>query len=195
MLIVLLGAGNGLIHAFESSASEMAMNSIKIYPGLTTKPYEGMKQGRQIQLDNADVSLTEDKFPENVISVGASLRKSEVFISYGKEYVNCSLNGVYPNYTEVERVKLIVGRFVNDIDIRERRKVIILHQKTAEVLCKKSEDAIGKFFNASGVAYQVVGLYTDRGDRDSREAYIPFSTLQIIYSKGDKLDNIAFTIR
>ncbi|KAA6322330.1 Macrolide export ATP-binding/permease protein [termite gut metagenome] len=75
------------------------------------------------------------------------------------------------------------------------RKVIILHQKTAEVLCKKSEDAIGKFVNASGVAYQVVGLYTDRGDRDSREAYVPFSTLQIIYSKGDKLDNIAFTIR
>jgi putative ABC transport system permease protein len=195
ILIVLLGAGNGLIHAFEDSASEMAMNSMKIYPGWTAKPYEGMKQGRQIQLDNVDVNLTGDKFSENVISVGASLRQREVFISYGKEYVNCSLNGVYPNYTEVERVKLIAGRFVNDIDIRERRKVIILHQKTAEVLCKKSEDAIGKFVNASGVAYQVVGLYTDRGDRDSREAYVPFSTLQIIYSKGDNLDNIAFTLR
>ncbi|KAA6352461.1 Macrolide export ATP-binding/permease protein [termite gut metagenome] len=195
MLIVLLGAGNGLIHAFEDSSADMAMNSMKIYPGWTTKPYEGLKQGRNILLDNVDVNITGDNFPENIVSVGATVRKSEIFISKGKEYVNCSLNGVYPNYTEVERVKSVAGRFINDMDIRERRKVIVVHKKTAEVLFKKSEEAIGQFVNASGVAYQVVGLYTDRGDRDSRAAYIPFSTLQIIYNKGDKLDNIAFTTR
>jgi putative ABC transport system permease protein len=193
MLIVLLGAGNGLIHAFESSASEMSMNSVKIFQGWTTKPYAGMKQGRQIQLDNTDVELTKDMFPENVISVGASLRQQDVFISYGKEYVNCSLIGVYPIFTEVERVKTVAGRFVNDIDIRERRKVMMLHRKTAEVLFKNQEDAIGKFVNANGVAYQVVGLYADLGDRDAREVYIPFSTLQLIYNKGDKLNTIAFT--
>ncbi|KAA6345794.1 Macrolide export ATP-binding/permease protein [termite gut metagenome] len=195
MLMVLLGAGNGLIHAFEYSSEGVAMNSIKIYPGETTKPYEGLKQGRSIQLDNVDVSITGDNFPENVLSVGATVKKNGIPISYGKEYVNCSLIGVYPNYIEVEWVKFATGRFINNIDIRERRKVIVIHQKTAEALFKESEDAIGKFVNAGGVTYRVVGLYTDRGDRDSREAYIPFSTLQIIYNKGDKLDNIAFTTR
>jgi putative ABC transport system permease protein len=195
MLIVLLGAGNGLIHAFENSSADVAMNSMKIYPGNTTKPYEGLKQGRNIRLDNVDVDITKNNFSENIVNVGATIHKSGVSVSYGKEYVSCSLNGVYPNYTEVEWVKSVAGRFINDIDIRELRKVIVMHKKTAETLFKESENAIGEFVNAGGVAYQVVGLYTDRGNRDSREAYIPFSTLQIIYNKEDKLDNIAFTTR
>ncbi|KAA6327531.1 Macrolide export ATP-binding/permease protein, partial [termite gut metagenome] len=148
-----------------------------------------------IRLDNEDVDITGSNFPDNVISVGATVYQSGVVISYGKEYVSCSLNGVYPNYLEVEWINSAAGRFINDMDIRERRKVIVMHKKTAEALFKKSEDAIGQFVNAKGVAYQVVGLYADKGDRDSREAYIPFSTLQLIYNKGDKLNNIAFTIR
>ncbi|KAA6331144.1 Macrolide export ATP-binding/permease protein [termite gut metagenome] len=195
MLIVLLGAGNGLIHAFESSSTDMAMNSIKIFPGWTSKAYEGLQQGRQIQLDNIDLDNTGNAFPDNIIAVGATVRQGSVAVSYGKEYVNLSLYGVHPNYTEVERVKSADGRFINEIDIRERRKVIVLHEKTAEILFKNSKDAIGKFVNAGGVAYQVVGLFVDRGDRDAREAYLPFTTLQIIYNKGDKLNNIAFTTR
>ncbi|KAA6337880.1 Macrolide export ATP-binding/permease protein [termite gut metagenome] len=195
MLIVLLGAGNGLIHAFESSSTDMAMNSIKIFPGWTSKAYEGLQQGRQIRLDNIDLDNTGNAFPDNIIAVGATVRQSNVAVSYGKEYVNLSLYGVYPNYTEVERVKSADGRFINEIDIRERRKVIVLHEKTAEILFKNSKDAIGKFVNAEGIAYQVVGLFVDRGDRDAREAYLPFTTLQIIYNKGDKLNNIAFTTR
>ncbi|KAA6351591.1 Macrolide export ATP-binding/permease protein [termite gut metagenome] len=195
MLIVLLGAGNGLIHAFESSSADMAMNSVKIFPGWTSKPYEGLQQGRQIRLDNIDLNNTGNSFPNNVIAVGATVGQNSVVVSYGKEYVNLNLYGVYPNYTEVERVKSADGRFINEIDIRERRKVIVLHEKTAEILFKNSKDAIGKFVNASGIAYQVVGLFVDRGDRDAREAYLPFTTLQIIYNKGDKLNNITFTTR
>ncbi|MDE6987400.1 MAG: ABC transporter permease, partial [Bacteroides acidifaciens] len=73
MLIVLLGAGNGLIHAFEESASERALNSIKIYPGWTSKSYDGLKEGRQIQLDNKDFQITDTHFPQNVLRTGASL--------------------------------------------------------------------------------------------------------------------------
>jgi putative ABC transport system permease protein len=195
MLIVLLGAGNGLIHAFEYSSEGVAMNSMKIFDGWTAKPYDGLKQGRHIRLDNVDVDVTGNNFPENIISVGATVYQSGVPVSYGKEYVSCSLVGVYPNYMEVEWVNFATGRFINDMDIHERRKTIVLHKKTAEVLFRKSEDAMGKFVNAGGVAYQVVGLYTDRGDRDSREAYVPFSTLQLIYNKGNKLNTITFTTR
>lgn len=194
MLIVLLGAGNGLINAFDANSGEVAMNSVRVTGGYTSKAYDGLKEGRRIQLDNKDVDLTGSLFTDNVISAGARVRQSSITLSRGSEYVSISFSGVYPNYEQIERIKLIEGRFINEIDQRERRKVIVLNKKTVELLFPK-EEAIGKFVIGNGVAYQVVGLYTDRGDSDSREAYIPFSTLQVIYNKGDKLNNILFTTK
>ena len=138
MLIVLLGAGNGLIHAFEQSASERAMNSIKIFPGWTSKSYDGLKEGRRVQLDNKDVDATDHYFPDHVIKAGATVWQGGINLSFGQEYVSLNLSGVYPNHTEVEVVKLFKGRFINEIDIKERRKVIVLHKKTAEILFDKT---------------------------------------------------------
>ncbi len=196
MLIVLLGAGNGIIHAFEESSSQRALNSIRVFPGWTTKPYDGLSEGRSIDLDNRDLEDTETFFTDRVEEAGATLSQSATDISYGAEYVNLSLYGVYPNYTEVEPVKTAKGRFINQTDIKERRKVIILHQKSADVLFGKTHtDPLGKFVNAGGVAYQVVGLYDDEGNSESNTAFIPFSTLQTIYNKGNKLNSIIFTTK
>ena len=194
MLIVLLGAGNGLIHAFEQSSSDRALNSMRIYPGSTTKSYDGLKEGRYIQLDNRDMKDTEELFTDYIVSAGATVQQGSVNISYGNQYVNSSLMGVYPNYTEVEAVKITEGRFFNTNDLKERRKVIVLHEKSVEVLYKE-QPAIGTFVNAGGIVYQVVGIYEDSGNSNSQSAYIPFSTLQTIYNKGDKLNNIVFTTK
>ena len=105
MLIVLLGAGNGLIHAFEQNTMQSALNSIRVYPGVTTEPYDGLQEGRYIELDNRDVEDTREQFTEHVSSTGATLQQSGVNISYKGEYVSLSLLGVYPNYREVEAVK------------------------------------------------------------------------------------------
>lgn len=196
MLIVLLGAGNGIIHAFEQNSSERALNSIRIYPGWTTKSYDGLKEGRYIQLDNRDMEDTENLFTNNIISAGATVWQGNVNVSFGQEYVNISLTGVYPNYTEVETVKTVAGRFINFNDLKERRKVIVLHKKSAEILFNKTHtEPIGQFVNANGVAYQVVGIYNDQGDRGTSDAYIPFSTLQAIYNKGNKVNSIVFTTK
>ncbi len=195
MLIVLLGAGNGIIHAFEQNSSERALNSIRLGGGWTTKAYNGLKEGRYIQLENKDLAATEKYFPDNIIQAGAVLYQNSVNISFGQEYINIRLMGVHPNYVESEAIKTFSGRFINKNDIRERRKVIILHKKSAEILFKKSHiDPIGQFVNAGGVAYQIAGLYDDQGDQSS-VAYIPFSTLQTIYNKGNKLNNIIFTTK
>ena len=194
MLIVLLGAGNGLIHAFEQSSADRALNSMRIYPGYTTKSYDGLKEGRNIQLDNRDLTDTELLFDEHIINAGATLQQGSVNISYENQYVNSSLQGVHPNYTEVEDVKIVEGRFINDYDIKERRKVIVLHNKSAEVLFKE-KSPIGAFVNAGGIVYQVVGVYKDSGNSNANNAYIPFTTLQIIYNRGDKLNNIVFTTK
>ena len=153
MLIVLLGAGNGIIHAFEQSSSERALNSIRIFPGWTSKPYAGLKEGRRVRLENNDLEATEKYFPDYVISAGATVRQSNVNVSFGQEYVNISLMGVHPNYTEVETVKTADGRFVNQNDLKERRKVIVIHKKTADILFGKTHTCL---------------LYTSPSPRDTR---------------------------
>ena len=196
MLIVLLGAGNGIIHAFEESSGERALNSIRVYGGWTTKPYDGLKEGRSIDLDNRDLEDTEAYFTDRVEEAGATLYQAATDISYGPEYVNLSLNGVHPNYPEVEPVKVVEGRFVNQTDIRERRKSIVLHRKSADVLFGKTHtDPLGKFVNAGGVAYQVVGIYDDEGSSEPSSAFIPFTTLQTIYNKGNDVNSIIFTTK
>jgi putative ABC transport system permease protein len=172
------------------------MNSIKIFPGWTSKSYDGLKEGRRVQLDNKDMDATSHYFPNHVIKAGATVWQGGVNLSFGQEYVSLNLSGVYPNHTEVEVVKLFEGRFINEIDIKERRKVIVLHKKTAEILFNKTHtEPIGQFVNAGNVVYQVVGLYNDKGDSGDSDAYIPFTTLQTIYNKGDKLNNLVMTTK
>ena len=193
MLIVLLGAGNGLIHAFEGQSAGMMMNSMKIFPGYTSKPYQGMQEGRSISLNNHDREISSTAFPEHVITAGATVSQSSVTLTYGKEQLSIGLDGVFPNYPELGAVKLQEGRFINERDMKERRKVIILHEKTAGTLFPKTHP-IGKYIKAGGVVYQVVGIYGDQNSF-SPTALVPFTTLQTVYAKGDSIDNITFTTK
>lgn len=189
MLIVLLGAGNGLINAFESNAGGRALNSMKVYPGWTNKPFDGLKEGRSIKLTEKDMEIT-GNFKDNVTAVGATIEQSSVNLSYGEDHVSLLLEGVTPEYLHIDAISIKTGRFINAPDIKEKRKVILLHEKTVEMLFgKKDANVIGKYVNASGLAYQVIGVYTDMGNY-SPSAYIPFTTLQLIYNKGDKLETL-----
>ena len=136
MLIVLLGSGNGLMNGFQSNFADRATNSIKVYGSRTSKTFEGMQKGRVIQLDNTDMLNTETKFPAHVGVAGAILKMNNRTISKGDEYVVCSLVGVEPSYVEIEpyRVAENNGRFINKLDLDERRKVIVIHPRTAETL-------------------------------------------------------------
>lgn len=193
MLIVLLGAGNGLIHAFENSSRNMKMNSIKIYPGWTSKPYQGMKEGRRISFDDKDRELTDKAFPTHVISAGATISKSDAILTYGKEFLSIGMDGVFPNYPELEAMQLKKGRFINERDMQEKRKVMVIHEKTAQILFPKT-NPLGKYVDAQGVAYRIVGVYADQNSF-SPSALVPFTTLQLVYSKGDSIDDITFTTK
>lgn len=192
MLIVLLGAGNGLIHAFDNQSADMKMNTMKIYHGVTSKAFNGLNEGRSISLNESDLKITAKRFPENIIEVGATSSHSGI-LTYGKENVSITINGVFPNHTEMEAIRLTEGRFINDKDISQRRKVIVLHQKTADILFPKTQ-AIGKYITSQGVIYQVVGIYSDQNSF-SPTALVPFSTLQLIYNKGDSIENILFSTK
>ncbi len=196
MLIVLLGAGNGIIHAFEMESNERAYNAIKVFPGYTSKSFDGLKEGRRIQLDNRDLASTQEHFSANVISIGATVQQGSQVVSFGQEYLTIGIDGVYPNYLDMESQKLYRGRFVNEMDLKQRRKIIILHKRTAEVLFDKTKtDPLGQFVNVGGVMYQVVGVYTDDSSSADNNGFIPFTTLQTIYGKGDKLQNFIFSTK
>lgn len=191
MLIVLLGAGNGIINAFTSSSGDMIMNSMKIYPGYTTKAYKGLKEGRSIRLDEQDINITQS-FKDNVESVGSTNEKGGVVINYGNDYVSMTLTGVMPNFEDSDPMEIVKGRFINKKDIDESRKSIVLHQNTIEMLFgSKEANVIGKYINANGFKYQIVGIYKDQ-DTYSSSAYVPYSTLRKIYNLTDEVGTLIF---
>lgn len=194
ILILLLGTGNGVLNAQNEQMTSLAMNSMKVGAGWTSKPYDGLKQGRRIQLNNGDLEITQN-LKKHVESAGALIRQSSVNISYGNEYVNETLEGVYPNYLEIERPTIVSGRFINELDIQEKRKVAIINERSVKSLFKHGKQPLGTMLNMGGVIFQVVGIYKDKGNSSGQNVYIPFTTLQLVYNKGDKLNNILFTIK
>lgn len=194
ILIVLLGTGNGIMNAQNEEMASLAMNSMKVGAGWTSKPYDGLKQGRRIQLNNGDLDVTQS-MQKHVETVGGIIYQSSVNISYGNEYVNERLMGVYPNYMEIERPTIVDGRFINQLDIKDRRKIAVINERSVKSLFKHGAQPLGKMLNMKGVMFQVVGIYKDKGNNSGQDVYIPFSTLQTVYNKGDKLNNILFTIK
>lgn len=194
ILIVLLGAGNGLIHSFEKNSQDRALNSMRIFAGQTSKPFMGLSIGRPIVFKNKDIETLDKKFKKNIITSGATVSKS-LTVSCGEETANLSLNGVSPSYVHIESCKMTKGRFINDLDINKKRKVVVLNEKTTEKLFPHQNNPIGELINAGGVMYEVIGTYSANSDRQSNDAYIPFSASQLIYCKGDSIDDIIFTTK
>ena len=192
MLIVLLGAGNGLLNAFEQQSGKMAMNSFQIWPGQTSMPYQGLKEGRNIKLTEKELELTR-QMKEHVTHASAILEQGNVILSYKQDHVSLQMTGAMPNYPETNGLKLKEGRFINPLDIKEKRKVIVLHEKTIEMLMGDDKtQVIGKHINASGIAYQIVGIYTTPMEEFSPTAYLPYTTLQLIYNKDDGVGSLVF---
>lgn len=195
MLIVLLGAGNGLLNAMTRQSDNMAMNSMMAWPGWTSKPWHGLKAGREVKFTQKELEATR-KLEEMVDQVTAVQEQSGVTLSYNQDHISIQLEGHFPKYIDMVDATLKEGRFINEIDIRERRKVIVLHEKTAEMLFGngKAEAAVGKTVNASGLCYRVVGIYNRDGEQQP-PAYLPYTTLQLIYNKEDKMSSMAFTTK
>ncbi|MDO4164572.1 MAG: ABC transporter permease [Bacteroides sp.] len=194
MLIVLLGAGNGLMNAFTQNANRQALNSMQVWPGTTRLPYKGLKEGRNIKLTEKELDATQ-QITSHVTDAEAVIEQSGVNLSYEAEHVSITLKGVSPIHPQLEGIKMKEGRFINQPDMDERRKVIVLHEKTIEMLFgDKPEQVIGKYINTSGLSYRIVGIYTDQGSF-TPSAFLPFTTLQLIYNKKDEFGSILFLTR
>ncbi|MBQ8948876.1 MAG: ABC transporter permease [Prevotella sp.] len=193
MLIVLLGAGNGLINANLQESERFLSNSMVVFGGQTSKAYQGLKEGRRIRLQTRDISTTDSEFKDIVDEVGARYETSAT-ISNGEEYISTSITGVYPNHTKIDKMELLYGRFINEIDQREKRKVLVLSNKQAKELEPKDyKTLIGRYVKVGNFAFKVVGIYKDREEGQS-EAFSSYSAVKGIFGANtDEAGSIEFT--
>ena len=192
MLIVLLGAGNGLINASMNNNSRFIANSMAIFGGTTSKPYKGLKEGRYVPLKDKDITTTETQFMENIDEVGARVTQPATTISLGENYVSTTLEGVYPNHEQTDKMEMRYGRFINHIDMKEKRKVLVLGDKQAEELTHNVESLVGKYLKVGAFAFRVVGIYKEK-QNSSANAYTAYTTLQTVYGKSNQPERIVFT--
>ena len=196
MLIFLLGAGNGFINGITSNVGSFLANSMQIFGGQTSKAYKGMKEGRSIDLNDADISSTQNHFSKNIETLGAQIRQDGVTITYGENYVSSTLYGVYPNVGEINKIEILHGRFINDIDNSEQRKSIVISENQAKELAPNQPfSLIGNYVKVDNFAYRVVGINKSDGSSMSTDTYTAFTTLRTMYGRGDKADNIIFSFK
>ena len=196
MLIFLLGAGNGLINAQLQQSTRFLANSMRVFPGETSKAYKGLKEGRSITLNDKDILISNETYGQYVDDVGGRLEQYNVNINYGDNYVaSQSLVGVAPTHPKIDKTELIAGRFINEIDMKEQRKNVVLSRSQAKELCKDYRSLVGKNVKISNLNFQVVGIYKDDESRNNTDAFIAYSTIKTIYAKGDDAGSLEFTIK
>ena len=195
MLIILLASGNGLKNGVTSNFSNRAQNSVTLWPGWTSMPYKGLPSNRNIKFDHKDYDLIRNRIPE-VEYVSARVTQN-VTITFGDEYGAWRLDGVSQDASHINNIKVKSGdgRFLNQLDVDNRRKVIVISPEMKRILFKV-EEPLGKYVIANGIAYQVIGIYDDSDMfNNNPPAYIPFTTAQMLYNKGWGFRQIDFTVK
>lgn len=194
MLIFLLGSGNGLINATEQNSGRFLANSMEVGGGNTSKAYKGMREGRKIELNDQDMRTTSRTQGKVVQQLGAKISQEGVQLSLGNNYVTGALQGVFPNLKDIDKIEVLYGRFVNEIDNEHQRKVLVISEEQAKELVKGSyAQLIGQHVKVDNSSFQIVGVYKNDQTKMNNDAYCPFNTLRLIYNRGDKVDRISFS--
>ena len=197
ILIVLLGAGNGLINAVMGNSNRFLANSMVVYGGLTSKANDGLGDGRQVDLNDHDLEITRRGFGENIEDVGAELDQNGLTLTYGDNYTTAiNLSGVWPNDVKINKRTMLCGRFINRLDLDGQRKTIVVSSGMARELMPQAPlNLNGRTVKAGNLAFTVVGIYESDKSRMGNDAFIPFTTFRSIYSKGDRTGNIVFSFK
>ncbi len=192
MLIVLLGASKGVMQSFEHNSSEMGSNnSMTIFGGRTSKPYKGYKEGRWISLKNSDIDKIEHDNRE-IVSKVISYASENTNISTPRDFVSEGFDAVYPDAIKTNNLgQMKYGRFINDRDMEERRRVMVLASTHARMLFPTEEEAVGGVVTSMGLAWTVIGVYEHPWRSGN---YVPYTTYKAITGNTDEAYKLDVTV-
>ena len=189
LFTLLFGIVSGLKNTFEGAFVDNAVNSMIVRVWKTTKPFKGLQSGRRIQLKNPDYEYLEDKYDSKIDLMTARIFKN-FSISYDNKQDNYSVTAVHPDHQFLEKTIIDEGRYINQLDINESSKVIVIGRLIKSDLFGE-KPALGKRVNVGGISYKVIGIFSDDGgDNEERVAYIPVTTAQKLYGNNDYLSQI-----
>ena len=190
MLMILLGSGNGLSNGVSENFKNQSVNAMWIWTGKTSIPYDGLKKGRPIEFHNDDYELV-----KNIKGVGAASGRywmGNNNLSYQGEYGQYTVMTCHPDLLEVEQYEITQGRFVNQVDILQKRKSVVIGKDIYDAFFK-DKDAIGEYIKINNIPFKVVGVSVEPGSTRNRTAYIPVTTAQTVFNGSNRIHSLAIT--
>ena len=192
LFAILFGIANGLNNTFTEAFGTDATNSIVIFPGRTTKAYKGLQAGRRIQFKNEDYDFITEEFGNKIQYITSKVNR-DVNASFRGKKNSYPLRAVHPEYMFIENNKVKEGRYINQNDIDNNKKVVVIGRVIEDDLFLKTTP-VGKYINLSGILYKIVGVFTDdEGFNEENVIYMPLSTAQLVYGNNDYIDFMHLT--
>lgn len=193
MLVILLGAGQGLENATRWEFRDDATNSLWMFSGKTTMPYQGQAVGRELKFTDADYEQISN-LEEVEYATGRFQRWTNSVVKYGDRHSSFGIRSVHPDHQYLEMTDVVRGRYLNDLDIRQKRKVVVIGIEVAKYLFR-GVDPIGEWVEIGGLQYKVVGVFEDVGSiGEMRQVYIPITTAQAAYNGVNEMAMIMVTV-
>ena len=199
MLVALMGGGAGMKEMLSNNFEGFATNSAIIWAQPTTKPYHGFRKGRMWTLSTSDIQRLQEQVPQ-IDVVSPMLNKWGVQAVNGDNKFNANVKGQLPNYAKVEPPKLYYGRYINDMDIAQQRKVCVIGKRVYKTLFPQGGDPCGQLVRLDSVYYTVIGVDYSTGNMSvngtaDESVAIPLSLMQRAFNRGDEIEMIAITAR
>lgn len=194
ILVILLGFGQGMRNGIAAEFKQDASTSVWVWPGVTTKEFNGLNPGRSIQLRNQNYESANQLLGDKIEYQSPRVFLRGLNVVYGNEALVYSVQGVASQFQQLENVTMSRGRFINYEDEKTNGKVAIVGNKIINDVFKDVETPIGEFIDISGVKFKIVGTYGEMKDREEERIYIPITTAQNVFNGGDRLNNMGFVL-
>jgi putative ABC transport system permease protein len=194
MLIILLGAGQGLENQVQTNFKDDAVNSIWVRPGRAALPYKGLRPGRKILFTNEDLAAVASVDGIEHMSGRFYMYGAEYTVNYGTKNASFDVRSVHPGHQFLEKTIVTRGRFLNELDIEDRRKVAVVGKPVSKFFFGDGSP-LGKFLTVRGIQYKIVGEFIDEGgEGELQKVYLPITTAQRAYNAHGEIHHILFTV-